>query len=315
MTGLSVPTHGLRHNLDEFISANPWVKDYGLFMALKQKYNQKAWFQWPEELSRRDPNALNKTKDQLKQEISYFQFEQYLFFSQWQKLRNYANKNGIQIIGDLPIYVGLDSVDVWANQNIFELDPKTALPTAVAGVPPDYFSKTGQLWGNPLYRWNTKNADVKEQLHNWWVQRLEMIFSTVDVIRIDHFRGFESYWSVPAKEKTAINGKWLKGPGIQFFQLMEKRLGKLPIIAEDLGIITPAVERLRDELGFPGMKILLFAFDGNIDNSYLPYNYTKNCVVYTGTHDNDTAIGWYLDPEVSREAKRQAKRYATREDN
>ena len=307
--------NGTRHNLDGFISANPWVKDYGLFMALKQKYNQKAWFQWPEELSRRDPNALNKTKDQLKQEISYFQFEQYLFFSQWQKLHNYANKNGIQIIGDLPIYVGLDSVDVWANQNIFELDPKTALPTAVAGVPPDYFSKTGQLWGNPLYRWNTTNADVKEQLHNWWVQRLEMIFSTVDVIRIDHFRGFESYWSVPAKEKTAINGKWLKGPGIQFFQQMEKRLGKLPIIAEDLGIITPAVERLRDELGFPGMKILLFAFDGNIDNSYLPYNYTKNCVVYTGTHDNDTAVGWYLEPEVSREAKRQAKRYANREDN
>lgn len=306
---------GTRHNLEGFINANPWVKDYGLFMALKHKYNQKSWLQWPRELSRRDPEAIINTEDQLKQEIRYFQFEQYLFFSQWQKLRKYAKKKGIRIIGDLPIYVGLDSVDVWANQNIFELDSKTAKPTTVAGVPPDYFSKTGQLWGNPLYRWNSNKNDVKNQLHDWWARRLEMIFSTVDVIRIDHFRGFESYWSVPAKEKTAINGRWEKGPGKKFFQEMEKRLGKLPVIAEDLGLITPAVEKLRDDFKFPGMKILLFAFDGNIDNSYLPHNYTKNCVVYTGTHDNDTAVGWYLDPDVSREAKRQAKRYANREDN
>jgi len=307
--------NGTRNNLEGFINANPWVKDYGLFMALKHKYNQKAWFQWPGELSRRDPDALKNTEDQLKQEISYFQFEQYLFFSQWQKLRKYANKNGIQIIGDLPIYVALDSVDVWANQDIFELDPKTALPTTVAGVPPDYFSKTGQLWGNPLYRWNTKNNDVKNQLHDWWARRLEKIFSTVDVIRIDHFRGFESYWSVPAKEKTAVNGRWEKGPGIAFFQEMEKKLGTLPVIAEDLGLITPAVEKLRDDLGFPGMKILLFAFDGNPKNEYLPQNYSKNSVVYSGTHDNDTAVGWYLDSKVSSEAKKRAKQYANRDDN
>ncbi len=284
-------------------------------MALKQKYNQKAWFQWPEKLRRRDPEAILNIAGQLKREIRYYQFEQYLFFSQWQKLHAYANEKGIQIIGDLPIYVGLDSVDVWANQKIFELDNKTARPTHVAGVPPDYFSKTGQLWGNPLYRWNTKNSDVKKQLHDWWADRLQMIFSTVDVIRIDHFRGFESYWSVPAKEKTAVNGKWQKGPGITFFQEMEKRLGALPVIAEDLGLITPAVEKLRDNLGFPGMKILLFAFDGNPKNEYLPYNYSKKCVVYTGTHDNDTAVGWYLSPEVSPDTKKQAKRFANRTDN
>ncbi len=307
--------NGTRYNLNDFIKANPWGKDYGLFMALKHKFNQQAWFQWPSELRRRDPDAIAEAEKQLQQVIRYFQFEQCLFFDQWQKLHKYARKKRVQIIGDLPIYVGLDSADVWANQDIFELDPKTGKPSNVAGVPPDYFSENGQLWGNPLYRWNTKNTEVKKQLHDWWARRLEMIFSTVDVIRIDHFRGFESYWSVPAREKTAINGKWKKGPGKKFFHEMEKRLGRLPIIAEDLGVITPAVEELRDDLGYPGMKILLFAFDGNQDNSYLPYNYTKNCVVYTGTHDNDTAVGWFLSPEVSPDAKHQAKRYANCEDN
>jgi 4-alpha-glucanotransferase len=311
----TLQANGSRHNLDGFINANPWVKAYGLFMALKDKYNQKAWFQWPGEFSRRDPDAIKDTENQLKQEILYFQFEQYLFFNQWQKLRNYANKKGIRIIGDLPIYVAFDSVDVWANQNIFELDPITGCPTSVAGVPPDYFSNTGQLWGNPLYRWNTKKNDVKNQLDDWWAKRLEMIYSTVDVIRIDHFRGFESYWSVPAKEKTAVNGRWEKGPGIEFFQEMEQRLGTLPVIAEDLGLITPAVITMRDDCGFPGMKILLFGFDGNTDNEYLPQNYSKNCIVYTGTHDNDTAVGWYLNPEVSSDAKKLAKHYANHADN
>ena len=307
--------NGTRHNLEEFIKDNPWVKDYGLFMALKHKFNQQAWFQWPSGLRRRDPDALTEAENQLQQEIRYFQFEQCLFFDQWRKIHEYAGKKGIQIIGDLPIYVGLDSADVWANQDIFELDTKTCKPVNVAGVPPDYFSKNGQRWGNPLYRWNSKNSTTQKQLYEWWALRLEMIFSTVDVIRIDHFRGFESFWSVPAKEKNAIKGTWKKGPGKKFFQEMEKRLGSLPIIAEDLGIITPAVEKLREDLGYPGMKILLFAFDANPDNSYLPYNYEKNCVVYSGTHDNDTAVGWFLSPDVSTNAKTQAKHYANCTDN
>jgi len=296
-------------NLEQTCKKLPWIRDYGLFMALKHTFNQKAWFQWPADLRRRDPAALKKAAKQLEQEISYFCFEQYLFYSQWRKLRNYAAEKGLLLIGDLPIYVGLDSVDVWSNQEIFELSA-AGNPIHVAGVPPDYFSKNGQRWGNPLYRWNTKKTAVKKQLHDWWARRLETIFSTVDVIRIDHFRGFESYWSIPAKEKTAIKGTWKKGPGIQFFRDMEKRLGKLPIIAEDLGIITPKVEKLRDDLNYPGMKILLFAFDGQPDNPYLPQNYTKNCVVYSGTHDNDTAVGWYLSEDISPETRRLAKLYA-----
>ncbi len=306
--------NGARHNLDEFIDSTPWVKDYGLFMALKHKYNQQAWFNWPSKIRLRDPEALQEAAKQLQQEIRYYQFEQCLFFDQWQRVHDYADKKGIRIIGDLPIYVGLDSADVWANQAIFELDPTTCQPINVAGVPPDYFSKNGQRWGNPLYRWNTKSAAVKKQLHDWWADRFAMIFSTVDVIRIDHFRGFESFWAVPAEEETAINGSWKKGPGIHFFQQMEKRLGSLPIIAEDLGIITPAVEKLRDDLGYPGMKILLFAFDGSSDNAYLPHNYIENCVVYTGTHDNDTAVGWYLSHDVSPDAKTQALRFANTTD-
>lgn len=308
-------SNGSRDNLDEFISSNPWVRDYGLFMALKHTYNQLPWFQWPSELRGRDQDAIAEAENRLRQEIRYFQFEQCLFFNQWQKIHRYAQSKNVKIIGDLPIYVGLDSADVWANQDIFDLESKTGLPVNVAGVPPDYFSNNGQRWGNPLYRWDSGKKRVKKQLYDWWARRLEMIFSTVDVIRIDHFRGFESYWAVPAEEETAVNGTWKQGPGKKFFLEMEKRLGKLPIIAEDLGIITPAVENLRDDLGYPGMKILLFAFDGAQDNAYLPYNYIKNCVVYTGTHDNDTAVGWFLDPEVAPAAKLQAKQYANCNDN
>ena len=296
-------------NPEQIRSDLPWIRDYGLFMALKHRFNQKAWFQWPVNLRRRNPAALKKAAKELEPEINYFCFEQYLFYRQWRELRSYAAKKGILLIGDLPIYVGLDSVDVWSNQQIFELSA-AGRPTHVAGVPPDYFSKNGQRWGNPLYRWNTKKTAVKQQLYDWWSQRLEGIFATVDVIRVDHFRGFESYWAVPAKEKTAVNGTWKKGPGRQFFQDMEKRLGRLPIIAEDLGIITPEVEKLRDDLNYPGMKILLFAFDGCPDNPYLPQHYTQNCVVYSGTHDNDTAVGWYLSKDVSPETRRLAKLYA-----
>ena len=301
-------------NLEQTCTELPWIRDYGLFMALKHKFNQKSWLQWPIDLRRRNPTALRRATTELEQEINYFCFEQYLFYSQWRKLRSYAAKKGILLIGDLPIYVGLDSVDVWSDQEIFELSA-AGNPIHVAGVPPDYFSKNGQRWGNPLYRWNTKKVAVKQQLYDWWARRLEAIFATVDVIRIDHFRGFESYWAVPAKEKTAVNGAWKKGPGIQFFRDMEKRLGSLPIIAEDLGIITPEVEQLRDDLNYPGMKILLFAFDGHPDNPYLPQNYTQNCVVYSGTHDNDTAVGWYLSDDVSPESRKLAKLYANCHDD
>ena len=290
-----------------------WLQKYSLFMALKQRFEQQGWLQWPEKIRRCQPKALQEAEKELQEEIRYFQFEQYLFFKQWGNLQGYAQEKGIQIIGDLPIYVGLDSADVWANQEIFTLSPETGEPTHVAGVPPDYFSETGQLWGNPLYRWKSTGA-VQEKLFSWWRQRLQAILSTVDIIRIDHFRGFESYWSVPAEEETALNGSWKTGPGISFFQKMESQLGDLPIIAEDLGVITPAVEKLRDDLGFPGMKILLFAFDGNPDNAYLPQNMTRNCVVYTGTHDNDTAVGWYLSDQVPADAKESARRYANCQD-
>ena len=286
-----------------------WLKKYSLFMALKQRFGQQGWLQWPEKIRRCQPKAVREAERELQEEIRYFQFEQYLFFKQWKNLHDYARKKGIQIIGDLPIYVGLDSADVWANQEIFTLSPKTGEPTHVAGVPPDYFSETGQLWGNPLYYWKSAGT-VQEKLFTWWQQRLQAILSTVDIIRIDHFRGFESYWSVPAEEETALKGSWKTGPGISFFQKMENQLGDLPIIAEDLGVITPAVEKLRDDLEFPGMKILLFAFDGNPDNAYLPQNITRNCVIYTGTHDNDTAVGWYLSDQVSDYAKKMARLYA-----
>ncbi len=291
-------------------NASSWLNDHALFMALKQKFNQEPWYKWPVKLRNADKKSLLVASLELEESINYFRFEQYLFFTQWLQLRSYANDKSIKIIGDLPFYVGGDSVDVWANQQIFELDVKSREPSHVAGVPPDYFSETGQLWGNPLYRWNTRKGEVKKQLYDWWSKRLSTIFSQVDIVRIDHFRGFESYFSIPASDKTAEHGKWKRGPGINFFKEMSKRLGSLPFIAEDLGVITPAVEQLRDDLGFPGMKILLFAFDGNSDNPYLPMNYEKNCIVYTGTHDNDTTIGWYLDPDVPVESKIQMKKAA-----
>jgi len=299
----------LDHFFDKLTKKHHWLKKYSLFMALKQQFNQQNWMQWPEQIRQCQQKALQKAEKELQEQIRYFQFEQYLFFKQWKELHNYAQQKGIQLIGDLPIYVGLDSADVWAHQEIFALSPETGRPTHVAGVPPDYFSNTGQLWGNPLYRWESTGS-VQEKLFTWWQQRLQAILSTVDSIRIDHFRGFESYWSVPAEEETALNGSWEPGLGVSFFQEMENRLGALPIIAEDLGVITPAVEKLRDDLAFPGMKILLFAFDGDPDNAYLPHNMIQNCVVYTGTHDNDTAVGWYLSEETSSRAKELAREYA-----
>ncbi len=300
--------------LDVFSAHHPWIKDYSLFQILKKRYANAPWFNWPEAVKKRDPETLKKIRQECAPDISYYTFEQFLFSRQWEQLRKYAHQRRVRIIGDLPIYVATDSADAWANQNIFQLDPRTSQPTSVAGVPPDYFSKTGQHWGNPLYRWKTTNKKIKTALLDWWAARFRHNFDMADVIRIDHFRGFESYWSIPADEETAMNGTWVKGPGLPFFKEMEKKIGKLPIIAEDLGIITPAVEKLRTELGYPGMRILLFAFDGDTNNTYLPHNFDHNTVVYTGTHDNDTAVGWYLNPTIPIEDKERAKRYANQND-
>ena len=292
-----------------FLEAQTWAEDYGLFLALKAVHKERAWWQWPEDLRLRKKSALTAARKELDAEIRRHCFRQYLFFDQWRQLRDNAAARGVRLIGDIPIYVALDSVDVWTHQDIFALDAD-GHPTHVAGVPPDYFSETGQLWGNPLYRWNDPNRTIRRHLHDWWAARLKQNFLLTDVLRLDHFRGFEAYWSVPAGEKTAIRGEWLPGPGLTFFRDMERRLGPLPLIAEDLGVITPEVEVLRRELGLPGMKILLFAFDGNPDNSYLPYNCEPASVIYTGTHDNETAVGWYLNPDTAQEAKARAKRFA-----
>ena len=304
-----------RTALDDFTNHQPWVTDHGLFLALKERHQGQPWYHWPLPLRQRQAVALEQAVAELANEIEFFVFKQYLFFDQWQQLRSYAQQQGVKIIGDLPIYVALDSVDVWANQPLFQLDREHCIPTHVAGVPPDYFSASGQRWGNPLYRWNTSDSRERDRLWSWWEQRLRCNFALVDTLRIDHFRGFESYWAVPAEEKTALNGQWQAGPGQLFFEEMESRLGGMSIIAEDLGIITPEVEELLVNLGYPGMKILLFAFDGTADNTYLPYNTDNNSVIYTGTHDNDTAVGWYLSPDVAPTSKRQAKRFANRHDD
>jgi len=301
--------------LEHFAAAHPWCIDYGLFLALKELYQDRPWCAWPAPLRQRRPEALAQALREHRRAIEYVLFEQYLFFSQWSQLRAHAHRQGIRIIGDLPIYIAFDSADVWANQELFQLDNQNGEPTHVAGVPPDYFSATGQRWGNPLYRWHAEEPRIEHTLWNWWEQRLRLNFFLVDTLRIDHFRGFESYWAVPVAEQTAMNGCWRQGPGQPFFEEMDRRLGGMSIIAEDLGVITPEVETLRQNLGYPGMKILLFAFDGDPLNSYLPYNIEKNSVVYTGTHDNDTAVGWFLNPEVAIERKQRAKLFANRMDD
>jgi len=278
-------------------------------MTIKELYQQKGWFDWPAKLANRDTAALKKVAEESKERMDFFAFEQFIFSTQWQQLRKKARDKSIQLIGDIPIYVGWDSVDVWANQSIFGLG-KNHAPTEVSGVPPDYFSKTGQRWGNPLYRWNSKDKKVKTDLYSWWTKRFEAIFKLVDIARVDHFRGFEAYWAIPAKHKTAIKGKWVKGPGIDFFKEIYRSLGPLPIIAEDLGEITAEVIALRDALEFPGMKILQFAFDGNRKNSFLPCNFTNtNSVIYTGTHDNDTTVGWFLSKQLNDTRRAELKTY------
>jgi 4-alpha-glucanotransferase len=279
-----------------------WLNDYALFMALKDAHGGNAWNSWPEAIRLRDPQAIAQWQDALEHDIEKFKVWQWLFFKQWSAVKRYANRKGIAIIGDIPIFIAYDSADAWANQQLFFFDD-VGHPTVVAGVPPDYFSVTGQRWGNPLYRWKT----MQDNGFRWWTERFQATLKLVDIVRIDHFRGFEAYWEIPASEPTAVKGRWVKGPGQPFFDAIKSALGdNLPIIAEDLGVITPAVEALRDNNGLPGMKVLQFAFGGDASDPYLPHNYEKNCVVYSGTHDNDTTKSWYdKAPENERDFVRR----------
>lgn len=270
-------------------SQSYWLDDYVLFMSLLEANEGKSWNHWEQAITRREPAAIEAARNSLRESINYHRFVQFKFFEQWKQLRKYANDKNIQIVGDISIYVCHNSSDVWSSPEIFKLDSQTFEPTYIAGVPPDYFSATGQLWGNPVYNWEK----LQQTKFAWWIQRFQATLEYVDIVRVDHFRGFEAYWQVPAGEETAINGEWIKAPGVEFFETLGNALGSLPIMAEDLGIITPEVEELRDRFQFPGMRILQFAFGDDPSNAYLPHNYIHNSVVYPGTHDNDTAIGWW----------------------
>ena len=265
-----------------------WLEDYALFRALKDAHGGVAWNQWEPALVRRNQSALMRARDMLQDEVEAHMFYQFLFFRQWSSLKAYCNEHDIKVIGDLPIFVAPDSADVWTSPEEFHLD-KNGMPTVVAGVPPDYFSKTGQLWGNPLYNWERM---LKDGFH-WWIERVRATFTVVDIARVDHFRGFAACWEIPGGDKTAERGRWVEAPGHELFTTIRKVLGELPIIAEDLGVITPDVVALRDEFGFPGMRILQFGFGSDTKNLDLPHNYIQNVVAYTGTHDNDTTVGWF----------------------
>jgi len=272
-----------------FVEENSyWLEDYCLYMAVKASFGNVCWVEWDDDIKTRKPGALAAYRERFAEEIQFYQFQQYLFRVQWEKLKSYANSQGIRIIGDIPIYVAFDSSDAWANPELFQFD-KDCNPTAVAGCPPDAFSATGQLWGNPLYDWEYH----KKTGYDWWMKRLAACFGLYDVVRIDHFRAFDEYYSIPAGMKTAEIGTWKPGPGYELFETMKERLGERAVIAEDLGFLTPSVLELVKKTGYPGMKVLQFAFDSREDSDYLPHNYDQNCVVYTGTHDNDTTSGWY----------------------
>ena len=281
-----------------------WVQDYALYRALKEKHEHRAWDGWPEALKRREAKALSAARKELADNVDFHAWTQWVFDEQWAALRAYAWDRGIRIIGDIPIFVSHDSPEVWAHPEKFQLDD-AGRPSVVAGVPPDYFSETGQLWGNPLYRWDALAKDG----FAWWIERLRCVLKTCDLVRIDHFRGFESYWEVPGDAPNAIEGRWVKAPGRELFAAVGAKLGKVPVIAEDLGVITPEVEALRDELGLPGMKVLQFAFDGDEANKFLPHLHEKhgNYVVYPGTHDNETTLGWYRN--LSAKQREQVQDY------
>lgn len=282
---------GLTKEYREFLKKNRWwLEDYALFMTCKERHDGKPWYEWTEEYRKPTKSEKKKWIKYLGEDMKFYYFVQFIFYKEWNAVKAYANEKGVKIIGDIPLFVSMDSADVWANQGLFQLDSQ-GYPTVVAGVPPDYFCEEGQLWGNPLYDWKKhKKTDYK-----WWVSRIRHQLQMCDILRIDHFRGLESYWAVPAGEETAMNGKWVPGPRDDLFLAVKKELGEnLPIIAEDLGLITPEVNALRDRLGFPGMKILQFAFEGEDESTYLPHQLkTTNCVCYTGTHDNNTSKGWY----------------------
>jgi 4-alpha-glucanotransferase len=265
-----------------------WLEDFSLFMSLCEERAWKDWCDWEPDLAQRKPAALAAARAKHTQRIHFWQFCQWRFYRQWAQLKAYANGKGVQVIGDTPIFIAYLSAEVWANQHLFELDAQ-GRPTVVAGVPPDFFSATGQRWGNPLYRWA---AHAKDN-YAWWVERIKRTFELVDIVRIDHFRGFAGYWEIPASEPTAIKGEWKPGPGDALFKAISKALGPMPIIAEDLGVITPDVDALRKKFGFPGMRILQFAFAGDASDRFLPHNHEPDTVVYTGTHDNDTVAGWW----------------------
>ena len=264
-----------------------WLEEYALFMALKDAHGGVAWFEWEDELRLRKPEALEAARREYADNILFYKMLQYLFYKQWWSLKEYVNGKGIEIVGDVPIYVAGDSADVWANPSQFYLD-ENLNPIDVAGCPPDAFSADGQLWGNPLFRWDV----MKKDNYEWWTKRIKVVSKLYDVVRIDHFRGFDSYYAIPAKDTTAKNGEWRQGPGMDLFKTLKRRLGKLNIIVEDLGFLTPSVLKLVADSGFPGMKVVQFAFDSREGSNYLPHTYPTNCVVYTGTHDNDTIMGW-----------------------
>ncbi|HXD32595.1 MAG TPA: 4-alpha-glucanotransferase [Pyrinomonadaceae bacterium] len=279
----------LRRSFEAFCEAEKqWLDDYALFRALKNTHQGKPWHEWDVAFARREPVAIARAREALRSEVEAQQFYQYLFFKQWNELKSYCNGRGIKLVGDIPIFVAHDSADVWTNPDQFKLE-SDGKPTVVAGVPPDYFSKTGQLWGNPIYNWERMAGDR----FTWWVTRVRAMLRTVDVLRIDHFRGFVACWEIPSGDKTAEHGRWVNAPGRELFDAIRAALGDLPIIAEDLGVITPEVDKLRDDLGFPGMRILQFAFGSDPGNQHLPHNYHPNVVAYNGTHDNDTSRGWF----------------------
>jgi 4-alpha-glucanotransferase len=281
-----------------FCDTTPWLHNFALFMALKHHYKGKPWIKWPKGVALLTREKYEKASVDLGPEIGVQKYIQWQFYRQWQALRGYAHEKCIALVGDIPIFVGYDSADVWSHRELFLLDAK-GKPSVVAGVPPDYFSATGQLWGNPLYDWDA----LASTNYAWWLERFQAMFNIFDVIRVDHFRGFEAAWHVPAGDKTAVNGSWVKAPGEALFDTIIAALGKMPVIAEDLGIITHEVEALRDRYEFPGMKIVQFAFDSDASSSYLPHNFTKNSVVYTGTHDNDTTVGWLASLSAAQRAR------------
>ena len=288
---------------ERFVEENEdWLQDYCMYMAIKERQGGVSWIEWEEGYRNRIPEYIRKAKKELKEEIEFYRFQQYEFDCQWKKLHAYANLNGIEIIGDVPIYVAFDSADTWANPELFQFDEEH-LPTAVAGCPPDAFSETGQLWGNPLYDW----AYHKKTGYAWWIKRIAYCFRLYDVVRIDHFRGFDEYYAIPYGDKTAEHGHWEPGPGMELFHTINEKLGKLKIIAEDLGFLTNSVLQLLKDSGYPGMKVIQFAFDSRDSDNYLPHTYTNNCVVYTGTHDNTTTRAWFH--EARKECRDFAKEY------